>query len=100
MKTILVMSATISIILDTRRIKKKNSKYPLKLRVTFDRTSQYYPTVYDLSKEDHEKLSATRISVQLQSIRDKLKEIQRAAENAASELEPFNFEEFEKSFIG
>lgn len=93
------MNATISIILDTRRIKQKNFKYPVKLRVTFERTSRYYPTIHDLTKEDHEKLSATRIAAELQNIRGKLKELQRTAEDTAKELEPFTFEEFEKCFI-
>lgn len=91
------MSATISIILDTRRMKKAD-KYPIKLRVTFQRVPEYYPTVFDLSKEEWEKLSASRISNDLQIIRDKLKELERRAENAIKELAPFTFSEFEKDF--
>ena len=72
------MSATISIILDTRRMK-KSDKYPVKLRVTFQRVTEYYQTVFDLAKEDWEKLPASRISNELQPIRDKLKEIERKA---------------------
>src|ERR1700712_4293290 len=93
-----VMSATINIILDSRRIK-TNNKYPLKLRVTFERISEYYQTIFDLSRDDYEKLSASRISNELQSIRDKLKEIERTAENALSTFSPFSFAEFEKDFI-
>lgn len=93
-----VISATISIILDSRRIK-TNNKYPLKLRVTFEPISEYYQTIFDLSKDDYEKLSASRISNELQSVRDKLKEIERIAENALSTLSSFNFDEFEKDFV-
>lgn len=93
------MSVSTTIILDTRRIKKKNSKYPVKLRVTFERISQYYQTVFDLSTDNYEKLSASRINLELQEVREKLKEIQRTAENTIKELEPFNFPEFEKFFI-
>jgi integrase/recombinase XerD len=92
------MSTTISIILDTRRIK-KTGKYPIKLRVTFQRVTEYYQTIFDLSKEEWEKLPASRISNELQPLRDKLKEIERKAENAVKELSPFNFTEFEKDFI-
>lgn len=92
------MSTTISIILDTRRMKKLE-KYPVKLRVTFQRVTEYYPTTFDLSKEEWEKLPASRISNELQRVRDKLKEIERKAENAVKELAPFNFTEFEKDFI-
>jgi integrase/recombinase XerD len=92
------MSATISIILDTRRIKKSN-KYPVKLRVTCDRIPEYYQTVFDLAKDEYDKLSASRISNELQSIRDKLKDIERTAENAVIVLSPFNFTDFETDFI-
>ncbi len=92
------MSATIAIILDERRIK-TNNKFPLKLRVTFERISEYYQTIFDLPKDDYEKLTASRIGNELQSIRDKLKEIERTAENTLSNLSPFSFTEFEKDFI-
>ena len=92
------MSTTISIILDTRRMK-KTDKYPVKLRVTFQRVTEYYQTIFDLSKEEWEKLTASRIRNELQPIRDKLKDIERKAENSVKELSPFNFAEFEKDFI-
>lgn len=92
------MSATISIILDTRRMKQDN-KYPVKLRVTFQRVPEYYTTIFDLAKEDWEKLSATRVSNGLQPIKEKLKEIERTADAAIKDLTPFSFEEFEKTFI-
>jgi integrase/recombinase XerD len=92
------MSATISIILDTRRIKKSN-KYPVKLRVTCGRIPEYYQTIFDLAKDEYDKLSASRISNELQSIRDKLKDIEGTAENAVTVLNPFNFRDFETDFI-
>ncbi|MEO6548334.1 MAG: site-specific integrase [Ferruginibacter sp.] len=92
------MSATISIILDTRRIKKSN-KYPVKLRVTNDRITEYYQTIFDLAKDEYDKLSASRISNELQSFRDKIKDVERNAENAATALSPFNFTDFENDFI-
>lgn len=92
------MSATISIILDTRRMK-KSDKYPVKLRVTFQRVPEYYQTIFDLTKEEWEKLPASRISNELQPIRDKLREIERSAENAVKDLAPFAFADFEKDFI-
>lgn len=92
------MSTTISIILDTRRIK-KNNKFPVKLRVTFERVTEYYQTIFDLAKDEYDKLTAPRISNELQSIRNKLKNIERTAENAVNELSPFCFDDFEKHFI-
>ena len=92
------MSTTLCILLDTRRIK-KSKKYPVKLRVTFERLTEYYQSIFDLSKEEFDKLTASRISSELQSIRDKLKEIERTSENAVNELEHFSFADFEKDFI-
>lgn len=92
------MSATISIILDTRRMK-NGSKYPVKLRVTYNRVTEYYQTVFDLTKTDWEKLSASRINNDLQQLRDKLKELERQATTVISDLDPFGFKEFEKTFV-
>ena len=89
------MSVTINIILDTRRIKKTN-KYPVKLRVTFKRVTAYYQTIFDLYKDEYGKLNASRISHKLQTIRDKLEEIERAAKNVVDKLDPFAFVDFEK----
>lgn len=92
------MSVSATVILDTRRIKTDN-KYPVKLRVNHQRTTNYYPSIFDLSKEDWQKLSASRISNDLQAVRDKVKELQRNAENWCKEITPFSFEDLEKKFI-
>lgn len=93
------MSVTICTVLDTRRIK-KTGKYPIKMRVTFERMTEYYQTIFDLSKGEFDKLGASRISSDLQNIRDKLKEVERTAENAAKKLGDFNFIDFEKLLVG
>lgn len=92
------MSATITIILDTRRMK-QSKKYPVKLRVTFQRVTEYYQTVFDLSEDEWEKLPASRISYELQTVRNKLKEIERNASACMDAIEPFSFQEFENTFI-
>ena len=93
------MSATITIILDTRRMKKKTNTYPVKLRVISEREIRYYPTIFNLSQEAYKKLAAPRISEELQSLRKKLNDLERSAKNAVDNLDPFTFLEFEKSFI-
>ena len=65
------MSATLNIIPDSRRIKKSN-KYPVKLRVTFERVTEYYQTIFDLTKDECDKLSASGMSNELHNSRDKL----------------------------
>jgi integrase/recombinase XerD len=92
------MSVATAIVLDTRRIK-ENKKYPVKLRVNYQRVTNYYPTVFDLSEEDYQKLSATRVSQELQGMRDKLKQIERTVLNVLEKLKPFSFHAFEKNFV-
>ena len=78
---------------------KKSNKYPVKLRVINDLIAGYYQTIIDLEKDEFDKLAASRISNELQSIRDKLKDIERKTQNAASAFSPFNFADFENDFI-
>ena len=92
------MSVAVCIILDIRRVK-ENSKYPIKLRVNYQRVTNYYPTIYDLSQDDYDKLSAPRLSAYLQSIKTDLKAIEHDAQEVISGMHPFSFPEFEKSYI-
>ena len=94
-----VMSTTASIILDTRRIKKKTKTYPVKLQVTFKRATKHYQTIFALSEVDYEKLTAPRIHTDLQKIRDKLKYLQRIADLFIEDLDHFSFYLFERDFI-
>lgn len=92
------MSVSIVIVLDTRRAKKENL-YPVKLRVTLNRRQEYYPTIYDLSKEDYQKFPAPRVSDGLQKVRTALNEMERDAATAAKNINPFDFDCFETEFI-
>ena len=93
------MSVSIVMTLDTRRVKMKTGKYPVKLLVTFGREPRRYQTIYDLTESEYENLSASRVSEPMQKIRESLKLIKRTAEDAATELNPFCFENFEKGFV-
>jgi len=93
------MSVSAVITLDTRRMKKRTGKYPVKLLVTHERKSMRYQTIYELTADSYKKLSASRISGELQTIRDQLREIEWLALKAARALDPFTFEAFEKDFI-
>lgn len=93
------MPTSISITLDTRRVKKKTGKFPVKLLVIHESDPKRYQTMYDLTQEEFNRLSAPRISEKLQQIRNSLKQIQRNAEDAANSSDPFSYEEFEKDFI-
>ena len=91
------MSATFSIILDTRRIK-QSGKYPVELQVIFQREPRPYQTIFDMAKGDWENLSAPRISSELQTLKNKFKEIEKEASTIIENLQPFSFEEFEEIY--
>ena len=59
---------TVAVILDARR-PKQNSLYPVRVRVTYRRKCQYYPTGKDLSPEDWERLATVRTK-ELKEIRE------------------------------
>ena len=93
------MSASLSIILDKRRIKEKIKKYPVKLRVTFERKTKYYCTIYDLSEEEFGKLNAPNVGAGLKAVRNKLRDIEREGDNAIRSMSCFHFDDFEKEYI-
>lgn len=97
-KNLSVMSITYGLFLDTRRAK-KNEKYPVKLRVTFERVTQYYQTVFDLTKEDFQKLKMSRLSPELRIVKEQMQEIEVATQRYVNGFESFSFRDFEKSFI-
>jgi len=84
---------TIASILDTRR-GTKGGKFPVKIRVTFNRDRKYYSTGKNLSIEEWEKLPATKsrafseIKSDIQISFDKVKDIIQALEAESS----FSFE--------
>lgn len=93
------MNTTYSIILDTRRVKQKTGTYPLKLQVICNRKPKLYPTIYDLSEADYEKLSSPRINSELQKIKDAIKQLLREAEDFVGSLDTFTFFHFERDFV-
>lgn len=80
---------TVTVILDTRKVKKGN-KYPLKLRLYVDGEREYYPLIHDLSEDDYNKLSAPHINNDLQKIRSDLKAVETDASNTAKKIKPFD----------
>lgn len=93
------MSISIGIVLDKRRVK-INEKFPLKLRVRLDGNDvEMYPTIYDLSEEDYNKLSAPRISDSLKEVKDKIRTIETDARKFVNEYGDITFHEFEQEFI-
>lgn len=76
--------ATVSLYLDTRRIK-KNNLYPLKARVHYERKYQYYPLNLDTTVEQYEDI--IKNTVRHKDVYDELFKIQAAIDS----LEVFTF---------
>lgn len=93
------MPVSVTIYHDTRRIK-QNQKYPVKLRVSDQiETPILYPTVFDLTTEEFNKLSDKHIGKNLADIRKKLSALEYSAEQFAEQLDPFTFYAFERDFV-
>ena len=92
------MHPTIHVVLDTRRMK-KGGTYPLKLQVTQQRKTRHFPTIFNLSKVDYDKLSAPRISTALQWVRDGIRRLQREADAFLDEMPAFSFFLFQRDFV-
>jgi integrase/recombinase XerD len=53
------MHPTITLVQDTRRAKDKD-KYPMKLRVTYERVQKYFLLGIDLTKDEYENVKSTK----------------------------------------
>jgi len=93
------MATTVCIILDKRRIKKTTKKFPVKLKITSRRETRLYQTVFDLSSEEYESLTQSRVSSNLAVVRDKLKFLSHSAQEYVYSMTVFGFAEFEKGFV-
>ena len=89
------MSVTTKIILDTRRIKKTTGTYPVKLRVTFNRISQNYQTVHDLTRDEFALVWKPGRDVNMLLLRDTFEKIVLSAKRVIKDLKIFSFQEFE-----
>ena len=87
---------TTTIIIDTRR-EKKNGKFPLKLRVIYEREVKYYPAEIDTTAAEYDKLMAGgKLPAALRSINDKLVSLQAKANEIIQTVKPFSFVSFER----
>ena len=88
---------TTSIYLDTRR-KIKNGKYPVKLRLTFQRTSRFYSTKIQLTPEDFEKAINPKSKRKSKDLRLDFAKIEDRALVIISRMPFFDFDNFKKRF--
>jgi integrase/recombinase XerD len=87
----------IAIIQDTRR-EKKDNKYPVKLRVTYNREAKYYPTNIDLTKDEFKNVGDKKTIDALLEVKADINEMGTNANAIIKTLRPFSFAGFEKKF--
>jgi len=91
----------ISIYLDTRR-PKASGKFPVKIRVftSSPRKQMLYPTSFEFTLEEYRSIwETTKPRKKHSTTRLELQAIEGKANDAASQLNPFNFEQFEKKLF-
>jgi integrase/recombinase XerD len=91
----------ISYFLDTRRAK-KSGKFPLKLRAftSTPRKQKLYPTVFEFSEKEFESIwLTTKPRTEYKEVRRQMQAVENKAIDAAKELIPFTFEQFEKKLF-
>lgn len=95
----IMTTAKTATVLDSRR-KKQDGTFPVKLRVTFERKQVYYPTPYDLTEKEFERVM---FSKRLDGTEKALKKKVTAFENKAIEiiqaLPIFTWKVFEKHYL-
>ena len=97
MQIVILMAPKTSIILDTRRAL-LDGTYPIKLRVTFNRTQKYFPTQFNATVADFEKYMARVPKGKDKQIRMALDSIEQKATSVIAELELFDYNLFQRKF--
>lgn len=83
---------------DTRRAK-KSGKYPVKVRLTYNRKQKYFPTNYDLTVDDFARLYAKRVHQDFRETYDDIWNMFHKAEDIVKTLPRFDWRKFEAQFI-
>ena len=92
------MNATTAIILD-KRIKRKDDTYAVKLRITYNRTQQYYPLNIHLTAEDWEKVQQPNPRGESKQHKLVFNNFEQKAVEIIRNLSDFSFASFNKQFL-
>ena len=78
------------------KIAKKNGKFPIKLRVTFDRVQKFYPCNIDMTSDEFERIfHSDRLTKKEKVIKDIITGIEIRALDIIRGISHFDFETFE-----
>ena len=92
------MSITVGTLLDTRR-KRKDGKYPVKLRVSHQGKSQYYNIGYFMSKADFTKITGTKPRDEYKDYKILFANKEKEARDLIETMPAFTFDLFKKRFF-
>lgn len=87
-----------SIFLDTR-YRLKDGTYPVKLRLTHQRSRKYFTTPYSFSVSDFNKVLSQKPGKLLKDAKLELQAIEQQANEVIKKIPHFTFSEFEKRFL-
>jgi integrase/recombinase XerD len=93
------MKASAYLILLTAR-KKKNGKYPVKIRVVFQRAYKDYRTGLDLTEDEFSQANLPKPKKEYRGIAVKLNDIKTKMDLTIESLKVFTFKKFETAFWG
>lgn len=88
----------VKVVPDLRRELKK-SKYPLKLRITFNRERRYYGTGHKITLSDWDLLNSDKAKGRMQKLRNEIAEIETKATDMIRTLDGFSFSDFEDHYF-
>lgn len=92
------MNITIASILDKRYCRKKDQKFRLAIRVTYNRIPMPYPLDLYVTEEEYLSFSKPRIRRELGEIRDDFIDAERRARKIVKSLGTFTFDAFREQF--
>jgi integrase/recombinase XerD len=98
MKILRIMKPSIIVLQDTRRAK-DGDKYPIKLRLTYQRKQVYYSIGVDLTKDEFECTKGSEIKKELRDCKLRLIEFEAKADRIVEHLPNFSFQRFERQFF-
>lgn len=82
-----------------KRRSKKNDLYPIKIRITHERKSKFFETVFSADEVEYAKIfSGLRLDAEQKKTKSKLDELLKKANDIIDDLEVFNFETFTTRF--
>ncbi len=90
-------TAYAKMILDTRYKKQNAATYPVRLRITFERKTKYYPTKFSLTENEWKKMQNKRAAF-MEKEKTEIENIETRAKEIIKKIPAFSFELFDKRY--